>query len=131
MSALIALSSELHESSKTSPKKALENIRHLLKNRDASLLVVRDGSEIAGMATLFVLQKIPKRVASVEDVIVSGSYRGRGIGEKLMKAIIQEAKRRGVSSIYLTSRPSRVAANKLYSKLGFKKRETNVYRLSF
>ena len=34
----------------------------------------------------------------------------------------------GAKTIDLTSRPSREAANKLYQKLGFEQRETNIYR---
>ncbi|MGH9297111.1 MAG: GNAT family N-acetyltransferase, partial [Acidimicrobiales bacterium] len=36
----------------------------------------------------------------------------------------------GSRNVDLTSRPSREAANKLYLKLGFEPRETNVYRWS-
>lgn len=34
----------------------------------------------------------------------------------------------GVTKIVLTSSSSRIAANALYQKIGFVKRETNVYR---
>ena len=34
----------------------------------------------------------------------------------------------GAKTIDLTSRPSREAANRLYQRLGFEMRETNVYR---
>jgi ribosomal protein S18 acetylase RimI-like enzyme len=43
-------------------------------------------------------------------------------------AAIDEARRLGVHSLDLTSRPSREAANRLYTRMGFTSRETNVYR---
>ncbi|HUY17548.1 MAG TPA: hypothetical protein VMV11_08300 [Acidimicrobiales bacterium] len=46
----------------------------------------------------------------------------------MTSAAVDEARRRSVRSIDLTSRPSREVANALYRKLGFERRETNVYR---
>jgi len=47
-----------------------------------------------------------------------------------MDYAIDFAMKAGAESIDLTSRPERHAANQLYLKLGFVKRETNVYRLA-
>lgn len=93
------------------------------------LMVVKDGETIVGMATLYILQKIGKRSGILEDVIVDEKYRGQGLGEKLMRSLIDEAKKERVSTIALTSRSHRVAAHKLYEKLGFSIQETNVFRL--
>jgi len=43
-------------------------------------------------------------------------------------AAIAEAKRRGAKTVNLTSRPSREVANRLYERIGFVARDTNVYR---
>lgn len=102
---------------------------------DAShLLVARDGDgpglggEIVGSMTLVVF-RIPTGVrAWIEDVVVDETARGRGVGEALNRAALELAERRGARSVDLTSRPSREAANRLYRKLGFVERETNVYR---
>ena len=56
------------------------------------------------------------------------SARGRGVGEALSQAALEEARRRGAKDVSLTSRPSREAANRLYQRLGFRPRDTNVYR---
>jgi ribosomal protein S18 acetylase RimI-like enzyme len=40
------------------------------------------------------------------------------------------AKALGAKSVDLTSRPSREAANRLYQRLGFEPRTTNVYRMA-
>ena len=51
-----------------------------------------------------------------------------GVGEALNMAAIAEARSRGAITVELTSRPSREAANRLYQRIGFVQRETNIYR---
>jgi ribosomal protein S18 acetylase RimI-like enzyme len=50
------------------------------------------------------------------------------VGEALNRFAIDVAAERGARTVDLTSRPSREAANRLYRRLGFEPRETNVYR---
>jgi ribosomal protein S18 acetylase RimI-like enzyme len=47
-------------------------------------------------------------------VVVDEPLGGSGVGEALTNAAIEEARRRKVRSIDLTTRPSREAANRLY-----------------
>jgi len=87
-----------------------------------------DKKQIAGMLTI-AAYKTPSGVKVwIEDVVVDESQRGRGIGKELMVFAIDYSKTLGAKDIRLTSRPSRIAANELYVKLGFKKYETNFYR---
>lgn len=121
-----ALATQLHEK----PSVVTDaDIAAVLAEPQTALFVAQDGTRVVGMATLCVSQKLGKAVARVEDVVVSTDYRGQGLGEKLMHALIDEARARGARSLELTSRPSRVAAHKLYEKLGFKTRETDVFKL--
>ena len=88
-----------------------------------------DGSSILGSMTL-VLIRLPTGLrAWIEDVVVDEVARGRGIGEALNRAAIERARKSGAKTVDLTSRPSRKAANRLYRRLGFEERATNVYRL--
>jgi len=94
------------------------------------LLVARDlaTGAIAGSLTLVVFP-IPTGVrAWIEDVVVDEAARGRGVGEALNRAALDRARQAGARTVDLTSRPSREAANRLYQRLGFAPRETNVYR---
>ena len=76
-----------------------------------------------------VVFKIPTgRRAWIEDVVVSESSRGKGIGKSLTNKAIEVSAKLGAKTIDLTSRPSREAANSLYKKLGFQERQTNIYR---
>ena len=98
-------------------------------NSDSTLMfVARVDNQIVGLLTLAVF-RIPTAVrAWIEDVVVDSLARGHGVGEALNLAAITEARRRGAKTVDLTSRPSREAANKLYKRLGFVERDTNVYR---
>jgi ribosomal protein S18 acetylase RimI-like enzyme len=95
------------------------------------LLVARDADgTIVGSLTLVVF-RIPTGVrAWIEDVVVDEEARGRGVGEALSREALSRAAAAGARTVDLTSRPSRQAANRLYRRLGFVERETNVYRWS-
>jgi ribosomal protein S18 acetylase RimI-like enzyme len=95
----------------------------------STLFVARDDpGEIVGTLTLVVF-RIPSGVrAWIEDVIVAEEARGQGCGELLNRAALDAAQAAGARTVELTSRPSREAANRLYRRIGFVERETNVYR---
>jgi ribosomal protein S18 acetylase RimI-like enzyme len=97
----------------------------------ASVLFVAfdDDDEIVGSLTL-VLFRIPTGLrAWIEDVVVDETARGKGVGHRMNEAAIEYARKAGAKTVDLTSRPSREAANRLYQRLGFEQRDTNVYRL--
>ncbi|MCX8023829.1 MAG: GNAT family N-acetyltransferase [Thermanaerothrix sp.] len=99
-------------------------------NSDASILfLARDeNGQIVGTLTLVVFRIPTGRRAWIEDVVVDEAARGRGSGEALTRAALEHAAQLGVKTVDLTSRPSREAANRLYQKIGFVRRETNLYR---
>jgi ribosomal protein S18 acetylase RimI-like enzyme len=94
------------------------------------LLVARGQADDAILGSLtLVLFRIPTGLrAWIEDVVVDESARGNGVAKALNERALALAAERGVRSVDLTSRPSRAAANRLYQRLGFVRRETNVYR---
>lgn len=97
---------------------------------DCSILFLArdDDGKIVGTLTLVVFRIPTGRRAWIEDVVVDETARGRGIGEALTRAALEHAAQLGVRTVDLTSRPSREAANRLYQKIGFVRRETNLYR---
>ena len=122
--------------SSSSPPPSHEELAEIVGSDATHLLVARDGDgpglggRIVGSMTLAVF-RIPTGVrAWVEDVVVDGDARGQGVGETLNLAALEVAGRRGARTVDLTSRPSREAANRLYRRIGFVQRETNVYRYS-
>ena len=93
-----------------------------------TVFVARDHTKIIGTLTLVVF-RIPTAVrAWIEDVVVDAQARGSGAGAALTEAALAKAAEAGARTVELTSRPSREAANRLYQRLGFEARETNVYR---
>lgn len=110
-----------------------KHLENLIASSAARLLVARDPNQndrIVGTLTL-VLFRIPTGLrAWIEDVVVDESARRRGVGELLCRAAIERARSAGARNVDLTSRPERKAANRLYQRLGFSLRETNLYRYS-
>lgn len=107
-----------------------DDITEMITSPATTLFVARENGEIVGMITL-VLYRIPYvRKAYLDDLVVNEAHRGQGIGSQLIHEAIIQAKRKGAAYVDFTSRPRRYKSNKLYEKLGFTKRETNVYRLA-
>lgn len=108
-----------------------DELAEILASPSIALWVAQDPARdhlIVGTLTL-VLFRIPTGLrAWIEDVVVDGAYRRRGIGAALTQAALERAKAAGARTVDLTSRHSREAANRLYRRLGFVQRETNVYR---
>ena len=89
-----------------------------------------EDGRIVGTATLCVFDSPTGKKAHIEDVVVLSSFRGQQLGKMLVEYLICFACRElGTVDIYLTSSPFRVAANGLYKALGFKPKDTNVYKL--
>ena len=90
--------------------------------------VPNQAGQIVGTATLVTFQTPTGMHGWIEDVVVDKAFRGQGIGRALTDACLEKARILGVRDVNLTSRPNRLAANKLYQAMGFIKRETNIYR---
>lgn len=107
-----------------------EDLQAIVDSNHTILFMAEEHNELLGTLTL-VLNKIPTgNKVWIEDVVVDSSARGKGVGEALIQFAVAYVKDQNITSINLTSSPDRVAANKLYQKLGFIKRQTNVYRLT-
>jgi ribosomal protein S18 acetylase RimI-like enzyme len=114
--------------SSSSPPPGADGLRTIVDSDASHLLVAVDDGTILGSMTLVVFP-IPTGVrAWIEDVVVDDAARGQGVGRALNEAAIDLARGLGAKTVDLTSRPSREAANRLYQRLGFEPRETNVYR---
>jgi len=75
---------------------------------------------------------VPTGIRSIiEDVIVDEAARGQGTGEALTRRALEIAKEGGAAHVTLTSNPRREAANRLYQRMGFIRRETNAYIYKF
>ena len=128
-----ALTRLVPQLSSSSPAPTAKELAQLVGTPGTILFVARAdapgaGGGIVGTLTLATF-RIPTGVrAWIEDVIVDESVRGQRVGEMLTRAALDAAAAFGAKTVELTSRPSRVPANRLYQRMGFVARETNVYR---
>ena len=117
--------------SSSSPAPSAEQLGEIVSSPDTVLFLARVDGRILGSLTL-AFYRIPTGLkAWIEDVVVDGDARGSGLGAELSLAALAEAKTRGAKDVSLTSRPSRESANRLYQRIGFQARDTNVYRYTF
>ena len=117
--------------SSSNPPPTMDELSHMAADPNIVLYVARDSDseEIVGTLTLAFFRIPTGLQARIEDVVVDESARGKGVGELLTNAATERARNAGAKAVGLTSRPAREAANRLYLRLGFEVRETNVYRL--
>ena len=114
--------------SSSNPPPSAEALEAVAASDATRLLVARSDGQIVGSLTL-VLVRIPTGLrANIEDVVVDERSRGQGVGRALNEHALELARAAGAVTVDLTSRPSREAANRLYRRLGFEARDTNVFR---
>jgi ribosomal protein S18 acetylase RimI-like enzyme len=94
-----------------------------------TVLVARDDEDggIVGTLTLIMYRVSSGLKGRIEDVIVDSSARGQGVGEALVREGMARANEAKVLMLELTSMPYRDSANRLYKRLGFVRKPTNVY----
>lgn len=107
------------------------DVRGMISSPINKLFVAREleNNKIVGMISLIIFRIPYSKKGFLEDLVVDEKCRGKGIGTKLILNAVNEARKENVKCLDFTSSPKRVAANNLYQGLGFKKRETNVYRI--
>jgi ribosomal protein S18 acetylase RimI-like enzyme len=105
-----------------------EELIALLADPATTLLVAREEAGIVATATVIVYTTPAWVKARIEDVVVDEAARGHGVGEALVNECLSVARKRGARVIELQSSRRREVANRLYPRLGFERRESNVYR---
>jgi ribosomal protein S18 acetylase RimI-like enzyme len=111
-----------------------EQLRRIVHSPAVVLLAARDpdcAPPVVGVLTLVVFQTPTGVRGRIEDLVVDSRARGRGIGEALCRAAMERARALEATTLDLTSHPTREAAHRLYQRLGFQRRDTNLYRLAW
>ena len=125
-----AVANLIPQLSSSSPPPDLELLDRIIADPSTTLLLARQDDLLVGMLTLAVFQTPTGVRAWIEDVVVDDAARGAGVASALVEVALDLAGAGGARTVDLTSRPGREAANRLYLRLGFELRETNVYRYS-
>ena len=107
----------------------LEEMEKLLADENCHLLIAEIDGTIAGMLSLVVVNIPTGRKTWIEDVVVDSKFRGQNIGFELVEQAKKLSQELGAKKLYLTSNPSRQAAHRLYTKCGFEKYDTTLFRI--
>lgn len=109
----------------------VQRIEALMADPDVTLLVARDGDEIVGTATVIVYTTPFWIKARLDEVVVDASARGKGVGEAIVRASLEVGRRKGAQVAELQSgRGSvRAAAHRLYKRIGFEIRDSDIFRI--
>ena len=115
----------------TAAPMSVKVLKKVINSTTTSVYIATNiSNKIVGMITLVSFPKLEGLNKTwIEDLVVDEKYRGKGVANALMEKAFEKAKSLGAKSISLTSRPSRIIANKFYKKLGFKIKKTNYYQL--
>jgi ribosomal protein S18 acetylase RimI-like enzyme len=127
---LAALQNLLPQLNPGLPLLTMERLQAVIADPAVTLHVVRERDDVIGMAALIIFTTPAYVKARIEDVVVDEGARGRGVGEKLVRRCIEVARERGAQVVELQSARRREVANRLYTRLGFELRDSNLYRLS-
>jgi GNAT superfamily N-acetyltransferase len=111
------------------PVPTMERLQAIIADPAVTLLLARDGEQIVGTTTVIVYTTPFWIKARLDEVVVDESARGKGVGAALVQASLDLAREKGVEVVELQSGIHRKEANRLYPRMGFKLRETNVYRI--
>ncbi len=110
-------------------------LEYIINQSNFRLVILKDprSDEVIGMASLVINLDLMRTTGFVSSVVVDERYRGKKLGELLVKYLIAMARNKEVVYLSLTSNPKREAANALYIKLGFlligQVADSNYYRL--
>lgn len=128
---VVAFEQLIPQLSSSNPPPNAEALEVIVRSEASTLLIARDQTRddrIVGSLTLAMFPIPTGLRAWIEDVVVDGDTRGKGVGRLLNDVALERAKAAGALTVDLTSRPTREAANRLYQRIGFEQRATNVYR---
>ena len=95
-------------------------------NREGSrFFVLRQSSSsnsCIGGAGIGSLHGLPpsEGLGEVRDLVLEESYRGQGLGARLLKRCVEEAKTLGYKRLYLETTPQMEKAQKLFIRFGFR-----------
>lgn len=110
---------------------SMNELENIISSSNTHLFFIRYNNEVAGMLSVGDYHTPTGRKFWIEDVVVDESFRGKSLGKKLITYAIDYVAGLGRSTLMLTSNPKRVAANNLYQSVGFERKETNVYKMTF
>ena len=105
----------------SSPAQAAERLERIAADPSTSVIVAEIDSELAGLGALHVQNLVERDEPGCEvaGLVVGQRFRRGGIGELLMQALEDEARRRGGRVMVLNTAHRRSGAHAFYEALGY------------
>ena len=111
-----------------SPNKTQLDLDEILDDKNQiTVAYCEDNNKIIGIALMCTYKVISGNKGWIEDVVVDSASRGKGIGRKLINLLVEVGDKKKLSEILLFTEDHRLAAINLYSKVGFKLKESKIY----
>jgi GNAT superfamily N-acetyltransferase len=113
---------DLDDGDVLSPEDARLTLERIRSYPDYRVYVAVAGGEVVGTFALLIMDNLAHRGAPsgvVEDVVVRGDRRGRGIGTRMMRFAMERCRQRGCYKLALSSNLVRADAHRFYESLGF------------
>jgi putative acetyltransferase len=103
----------------------LGDLLNVYQSEGARFFVLRDPRNADGCiggAGIGSLHGLPpsEGLGEVRDLVLEEGYRGRGLGARLLKRCVEEAKAMGYKRLYLETTPQMEKAQKLFIRFGFR-----------
>lgn len=106
---------EIEHASFTTPWSREAFYNELYNNKFAVYIVLETGQKVVGYCGVWVVAD----EAHVTNVAILPEFRGKKLGEALMRKLVEVVKERGAKSMTLEVRVSNEIAQSLYRKFGF------------
>lgn len=116
----------LRKASNLSPKKAKEIFKKIKSDKNYKIYVAVFDSKVVGTATIFIEQKFIHdggKVGHIEDVAIRKKYKDKGIGQRIVKALVAYAKKQGCYKTILDCTDDLIP---FYEKIGFKRHSSSM-----
>ncbi len=88
--------------------------------------VIADENQVYGGCGIAPLPGESEKVAELQRMFLSPEARGKGFAGELMELCLDFARKEGFSKIYLETLPQMTAAQKLYTRYGFKRIDSSM-----
>ena len=103
-------------------EQAFQNFRVLINDPAHHILLAKDNDQMVGFVNFVVRKTIlhPGSSGLIDELIVSKSYRSKGIGKNLLQAAIEKCRRLGCCEVEISTEKSNSSAREFYRRCGFK-----------
>ncbi|MBU2440593.1 GNAT family N-acetyltransferase [bacterium] len=101
-----------------------ENCRNLLSEANSYILVAEIEGIIVGFVNFTTRKTILHRGLSglIDELIAAKSYRGKGIGRKLLLSAIKKCRQLGCCEVEVSTEKTNIKAREFYRQCGFTER---------